>query len=269
MHAFDYHRPNSVAEAAQILSQKPEASLLAGGQTLIPTLKQRLAAPSEIVDLRGIGDLRKIDKSGSNIVIGAMATHAQVASHLDVRREIPALAHLAAGIGDPQVRHAGTIAGSIANNDPAADYPAAILGLDATVVTDKRNISADEFFDGLFATTLQPGEIITEVRFPIPSKSGYAKFEQRASRYALVGVLVSQSSGMFSTSVRVAVTGAGANGVFRSGEMEAALKSNWSPDAVRDIKVPADGLLSDLHASAEYRAALIPVMAERAVTGTA
>ncbi len=265
MHAFEYHRPSSVSDAARILSENPEASLLAGGQTLIPTLKQRLAAPSEVIDLRGINDLRKIEKSGSNVIIGAMATHAQVASNPDVRREIPALAHLAAGIGDPQVRHAGTIAGSIANNDPAADYPAAILGLGATVVTDKRKIDADDFFTGLFSTALQPGEIITEVRFPIPSKAGYAKFEQRASRYALVGVFISQSSGMFSTSVRVAVTGAGANGVFRSAEMEAALKGNWSADAVRDIKMSADGLLSDLHASAEYRAALIPVMAERAV----
>jgi len=269
MHAFDYHRPNSVAEAAQILSQKPEASLLAGGQTLIPTLKQLLAAPSEVIDLREIADLRKIEKSGSNIVVGATATHAQVAGNADVRREIPALAQLAGGIGDPQVRHAGTLAGSIANNDPAADYPAAILGLGATVVTDKRKIDADDFFTGLFSTALEPGEIITEVRFPIPSKSGYAKFEQRASRYALVGVFVSQSSGMFSTSVRAAVTGAGADGVFRSQALEQALKSNWSGDAVRDIKVSADALLSDLHASAEYRAALIPVMAERAVTGTA
>jgi len=267
MHAFDYHRPSSVGEAAQILSQKPEASLLAGGQTLIPTLKQRLAAPSEVVDLRGIGDLRKIEKSGSNIVIGAMATHAQVANNPDVQREIPALAHLAGGIGDPQVRHAGTIAGSIANNDPASDYPAAILGLDATVVTDKRKISADDFFTGLFSTALQPGEIITEVSFPIPSKSGYAKFEQRASRYALVGAFVAQWSGMFSTSVRAAVTGAGADGVFRSSDLEAALKSNWSADAVRDLKMSDSGLLSDLHASAAYRAALIPVMAERAVTG--
>lgn len=265
MHAFDYHRPASVSDAARILSEKPEASLLAGGQTLIPTLKQRLAAPSEVVDLRGIADLRKIEKSGSNIVIGAMATHAQVANNAEVQSEIPALAELAAGIGDPQVRHAGTIAGSIANNDPAADYPAAIVGLDATVVTDKRRISADDFFTGLFSTALQPGEIITEVRFPIPSKAGYAKFEQRASRYALVGVFVSQSSGMFSTSVRAAVTGAGADGVFRSPELESALKSDFTPDAVRDIKIPADGLLSDLHASADYRAALVPVMAERAV----
>lgn len=265
MHAFDYHRPASVSDAARILSEKPEASLLAGGQTLIPTLKQRLAAPSEVVDLREIADLRKIERSGSNIVIGAMATHAQVANNAEVQSEIPALAELAAGIGDPQVRHAGTIAGSIANNDPAADYPAAIVGLDATVVTDKRRISADDFFTGLFSTALQPGEIITEVRFPIPGKAGYAKFEQRASRYALVGVFVSQSSGMFSTSVRAAVTGAGADGVFRSPELESALKSDFTPDAVRDIKIPADGLLSDLHASADYRAALVPVMAERAV----
>lgn len=266
MHAFDYHRPASVSDAARILSEKPEASLLAGGQTLIPTLKQRLAAPSEVVDLREIADLRKIERSGSNIVIGAMATHAQVANNAEVQSEIPALAELAAGIGDPQVRHAGTIAGSIANNDPAADYPAAIVGLDATVVTDKRRISADDFFTGLFSTALQPGEIITEVRFPIPGKAGYAKFEQRASRYALVGVFVSQSSGMFTTSVRAAVTGAGAGGVFRSSDIESALKSNWAPEAVRDLKVSADGLLSDLHASAEYRAALIPVMTERAVT---
>lgn len=265
MHAFDYHRPSSVSDAARILSEKPEASLLAGGQTLIPTLKQRLAAPSEVVDLRGIGDLRRIEKSGSNIVIGAMATHAQVASHPEVRNNIPALAHLAGEIGDPQVRHAGTIAGSIANNDPAADYSAAIVGLDATVVTNKRKIDADSFFTGLFSTALQSGEIVTEVRFPIPDKAGYAKFEQRASRYALVGVFVSQSSGMFSTSVRAAITGAGAEGVFRSSDIESALKANWAPEAVRDLKVSASGLLSDLHASAEYRAALIPVMAERAV----
>lgn len=265
MHAFEYHRPASVSEAAQMMAQKPEASLLAGGQTLIPTLKQRLAAPSEVIDLRGIGDLRKIEKAGSNIVVGAMATHAQVANNPDVRRAIPALAHLAGEIGDPQVRHAGTIAGSIANNDPAADYPAAVLGLGATVVTNKRQIEADSFFTGLFATALEPGEIITEVRFPVPSKAGYAKFEQRASRYALVGVFVAQFSGMFTTSVRAAVTGAGANGVFRPGELESALKSNWSGDAVRDLKISPEGLLSDLHASAEYRAALIPVMAERAV----
>jgi carbon-monoxide dehydrogenase medium subunit len=268
MHAFDYHRPNSVAEAAQILSQKPEASLLAGGQTLIPTLKQRLAAPSEVIDLREITELRRVEKSGSNIVVGAMATHAQVASNAEVQRSIPALAQLAGGIGDPQVRHAGTIAGSIANNDPAADYPAAVLGLGATVVTNKGKIDADSFFTGLFSTALEPGEIITEVSFPIPSKSGYAKFEQRASRYALVGVFVAQFSGMFSTSVRAAVTGAGADGVFRSSELEQALKSNWSADAVRDLKLPDSGLLSDLHASAEYRAALIPVMAERAVANT-
>jgi len=195
-----------------------------------------------------------------------MATHAQVASHPEVHKAIPALAHLAGEIGDPQVRHAGTIAGSIANNDPAADYPAAVLGLGATVVTNKRQIEADSFFTGLFATALEPAEIITEVRFPVPSKAGYAKFEQRASRYALVGVFVAQFSGMFTTSVRAAVTGAGANGVFRPGELESALKGNWAPEAVRDLKISPDGLLSDLHASAEYRAALIPVMAERAVT---
>ncbi len=268
MRQFEYVRPENLNDALSILTANPEASLFAGGQTLIPALKQRLAAPSSLVDLAGIAELRGIEKSGSAIIIGAMTSHAQVAESEAVRRSIPALAKLAGGIGDPQVRHMGTIAGSLAYNDPAADYPAAALGLGATIVTSKRDISADKYFGGLFTTALEPGEIITQVRFPIPAAAGYAKFEQRASRYALVGVFVARF-GTFSSTVRVAVTGAGANGVFRAQALEAALGAKFSPEAVRSITMPSDDLLSDIHASAEYRAALIPVMAERAVEAAA
>ncbi len=267
MHSFDYVRPASVAEAARALAGTGEAKVLAGGQTLIPTLKQRLAAPSLLVDLGGIAELKGIRKDGSALVIGATVTHAEVARSAEVRGAIPALAKLAAGIGDPQVRHLGTIGGSVANNDPAADYPAAVLGLGATIVTNKRQIEADRYFTGMFSTALEPGEIITAVRFPIPEKAGYAKFEQRASRYCLVSVFVSKGKGgLFSSAdVRVAVSGAGQNGVFRAGMIEQALKANFAPAALAGITLPADGLMSDMHGSAEYRAALIPVMAERAV----
>ncbi len=267
MYSFDYVRPTSVAEAAQALAGGGDATLIAGGHTLIPTLKQRLASPKKVVDISGIDELKGIRRDGNNLVIGAATTHAEVAASQEVRSAIPALAKLAAGIGDAQVRHRGTIGGSVANNDPAADYPAAVLGLGATIVTDKSQLDADSFFTGMFSTALQPGEIITSIRFPIPEKAGYSKFEQRASRYCLVSVFVARmAGGLFSSGgVRVAVSGAGQNGVFRVPEMEQALKSNFAPSAVSGIKVPSSGLMSDMHGGAEYRAALITVMAERAV----
>ncbi|MDX2266024.1 MAG: xanthine dehydrogenase family protein subunit M [Hyphomicrobiales bacterium] len=265
MHSFNYVRPATVADAVKALSA--DATLMAGGQTLIPTLKQRLANPAVLVDLSGVAELRGVRKESGALVIGAMTTHAEVAKNADVRASIPALAKLAHGIGDAQVRHRGTIGGSVANNDPAADYPAAVLGLGATIVTNKRQIEADKYFTGMFSTALEPGEIITAIRFPIPEKAGYAKYEQRASRYCLVSVFVSKSGGgwLSGANVRVAVSGAGQAGVFRVPEMEAVLKANFSPEAVRNISAPANGLMSDMHGSAEYRAAMIPVMAERAV----
>jgi carbon-monoxide dehydrogenase medium subunit len=267
MYQFDYVRPSSVAEAAQALAANGEATLIAGGHTLIPTLKQRLAKPSTVVDISQIGELKGVRRESGSIVIGAATTHAEVASNPDIRLSIPALCQLAAGIGDAQVRHRGTIGGSVANNDPAADYPAAVLGLGATIVTNKGQHDADSFFTGLFSTALQPGEIITAIRFPVPDKAGYAKFEQRASRYCLVSVFVSRKlGGMFSSGdVRVAVSGAGQGGVFRVPAMEAALKSNFAPSAVSGIKVSPSNLMSDMHGGSEYRAALITTMAERAV----
>lgn len=267
MYNFDYVRPSTVAEAAQALSTNSEALLVAGGHTLIPTLKQRLTSPSMLVDISNIAELKGIRREGSMLVIGAATPHAEVAASQEVRSAIPALAQLASGIGDMQVRHRGTIGGSVANNDPAADYPAALLGLGASIVTDRGQYDADSFFTGLFSTALQPGEIITSVRFPIPNKSGYAKFEQHASRYCLVSVFVSQKTGglLSSGEVRVAVSGAGQGGVFRIPEMEQALKSAFSPSSISGIEVPAIDLMSDMHGSAEYRASLITTMAERAV----
>jgi carbon-monoxide dehydrogenase medium subunit len=264
MYAFEYHRPASLKDAAAMLGQAEDGKLMAGGMTLIPTLKQRLAQPSDIIDLGKIAELRGIRRDGSNLVIGAMTKHAEVAASNEVRGAIPALADLAEGIGDPQVRNRGTIGGSIANADPAADYPAAVLGLGATIQTDKRQIKGDDFFTGLFETALEPGEIITAVSFPIPEKAAYVKFPNPASRYAVVGVFVARTGG----GVRVAVTGAGPS-VFRVTEMEQALGSNFSPDAIKGVKVPTDGLNSDIHASAEYRAHLVNVMARRAVTACA
>jgi carbon-monoxide dehydrogenase medium subunit len=266
MNSFDYVRPTSVADAARALSAV-NATPIAGGHTLIPTLKQRLAKPGILVDLGGIAELKGIHRETNALLIGATATHAEVASSPDVNATIPALAELAGGIGDAQVRHRGTIGGSVANNDPAADYPAAVLGLGATVITNKRHIEADKYFTGLFSTALQPGEIITAIRFPIPERAGYAKFEQRASRYCLVSVFAAKTKGgMFSSGdVRVAVSGAGASGVFRVPNMEQALKANFAADAIANIRVPSAGLMSDMHGSADYRAALITVMAERAV----
>ena len=265
MYQFDYQRAGSVAEAASALSANPEAKLLAGGQTLLPTLKQRLAQPETVVDLSGVAELKSISKDGDKVVIGAMATHTEVAANADVAGAIPALAKLAGGIGDPQVRHAGTIGGSLANNDPSADYPSAVLALNATVVTNKRQIGADDYFQGMFGTALAEDEIITAVHFPVPAFAGYEKIEQRASRYPLVGVFVAKPAG--GTEVRVAVTGAGADGVFRCGPIEAALAASFAGSAAAGISVDASSLMGDMHGSAEYRAALISVLAQRAVDG--
>ena len=261
MYTFDYIRPTSVAEAANALSSNPEARLLAGGQTLIPTLKQRLASPAAIVDIGGIADLKTIKREGNALVIGALVTHDTVARSAEVKAAIPALAHLADGIGDPQVRNTGTIGGSVANNDPAADYPAAVLALGATIVTNKRHIAADQYFTGMFSTALEAGEIVTAVSFPVPKRAGYHKYAQRASRYVLVGAFVAETA----AGIRCAVNGCGANGVFRSAELEAALAKNFSADGLKGVSVPSSGLMGDMHGSADYRAAMVPVMAARAV----
>lgn len=260
MYDFAYQKPGSVADAAKVLEADMEAKALAGGMTLIPVLKQRLNKPSVVVDLAKLG-LSGITVSGNTLTIGAMTTHATVANSADVKAKFPALAALAAHIGDEAVRHRGTIGGSLANNDPAADYPAAALGTGATMKTNKRSIPADDFFAGMFTTALEPGEIITAVEFPIPRKAAYEKFPNPASRYAIVGVFVAQTA----NGVRVAVTGAGQDGVFRQKEMEQALSANFSPDAIARIKQAQDGLNSDIHASAEYRAHLVGVIARRAV----
>ncbi|HZT18518.1 MAG TPA: xanthine dehydrogenase family protein subunit M [Dongiaceae bacterium] len=260
MYDFNYHHPSTLAEAAKALAASDDAKLLAGGMTLLPTLKQRLANPGDLIDLSGIAELKGIKLEGATLVIGAMTNHAEVAHSAEVRRTIPALAMLAEGIGDPQVRNRGTIGGSISNNDPAADYPAAVLGLGATVQTNKRRIAADDFFKGLFETALEDGEIVTAVSFPKPEKAGYAKFPNPASRYAMVGVFVAKTG----AGVRVAVTGAGPV-VFRQREMEQALSANFSADALTSIRVSPAGLNSDIHGSAEYRAHLVGVMARRAV----
>ncbi|MGF1610206.1 MAG: FAD binding domain-containing protein [Kiloniellales bacterium] len=260
MYNFTYHRPSTLADAAKALSAAAEGKLLAGGHTLLPTLKQRLASPSDLVDLSGVKELRGITESSGTIVIGATTPHAVVAADKTVKAKIPALAHLADCIGDAQVRNCGTLGGSIANNDPAADYPAGLVGLGATVTTNKRKIAADDFFTGLFETALEENEIITAVSFPVPENAGYSKFPNPASRYAIVGVMVSKGAG----GVRVAVTGAGPC-VFRAKPMEDALGSNFSAGALDGIFLSADGLNSDIHASAEYRAHLVSVMAKRAV----
>ena len=260
MYDFAYHRPRTIADAANLLKSKPEARPMSGGMTLIPTLKQRLAKPSDVVDLAGLKDLAGIKVEGNNVVIGAMTRHADVATSPEVKSAIPALAHLANHIGDPQVRNRGTIGGSIANNDPAADYPAGVVALNATVTTNSGKHTADSFFKGLFETALNDAEIVTSVSFPRADKAAYVKFPNPASRYAMVGVFVAKTG----NGVRVAVTGAGPC-VFRVKEMEDALARNFSSDAIKDIKIPADGLNSDIHGSAEYRAHLVNVMARRAV----
>jgi len=260
MYDFAYHRPKSLADAVNALKGKPDGKVMAGGMTLIPTLKQRLAKPSDVVDLADLKDLVGVKVEGSGVTIGAMTKHADVASSPDVQSAIPALAYLAGHIGDPAVRNRGTIGGSVANNDPAADYPAAVLGLNATITTNTRKIPADSFFKGLFETALGEGELITSITFPKVEKAAYMKFPNPASRYAMVGVFVAKTA----AGVRVAVTGAGPS-VFRVKAMEDALARNFSSDAIKDIKVPSDDLNSDIHGSAEYRAHLVTVMARRAV----
>ena len=260
MYEFNFNRPESVADALAAITDADDGQFMAGGQTMIPVLKQRLAMPSDVVELAKIDDLRGITVNGGWVTIGAMTPHALVHNSIDVASAIPALADLAGMIGDPHVRNRGTIGGSVANNDPAADYPAAVLGLGATVVTDRREISGDDFFVDLFETALAEGELITAVRFPVPDKAAYMKFPNPASRYAIVGVFVSQAGG----EVRVAVTGAGPC-VFRAEKMETALAADFSADAVGDIPVLSDDFNNDIHASAEYRAHLVTVMAKRAV----
>jgi len=259
-YSFNYYRAASLSEAEAMLKTLPEAKLLAGGQTLIAAMKMRLAQPSDLIDISGLRELSFIRAEGDRVVIGAGAKHYEVADSEVVRKAIPALAALAGTIGDPAVRHMGTLGGSLANNDPAADYPAAVLALDATVTTRRRSIAADEFFTGMFSTTLDDGEIITEVSFPIPERGQYAKFPNPASRYAMAGVFVAKTK----SGVRVAVTGAGP-GVFRVPEMEAALAHDFSPNAIANIAIDPSDLNSDIHGSAEYRANLVTAMAKRAV----
>ena len=258
MYAFEYKRPASTADAKSALSG--DARYLAGGQSLIQAMKLRLSASETLVDLGGIKDLKSIKMDGANVVIGAMVTHAAVAASADVKRAIPALAELAGGIGDPMVRNMGTIGGSIANADPAACYPAGVVGLGATIHTNTRTIAADSFFSGLYETALQPGELITAVSFPPAAKAAYVKFKQPASRFALIGVFVSQGAG----GVRVAVTGAKAS-VFRATAIEAALAKSFTPEAAKGVKMPTTDINGDMHGTAEYRAAMISVMASRAV----
>ena len=260
MHDFKYHRAANLADAAARLNSAEDPKLVAGGMTLLPTLKNRLAQPSDLIDLADLADLRGIAIEGDDVVIRAMTRHADVAASKEVQAAIPALAKLAGGIGDPAVRHRGTIGGSVANSDPAADYPAGVLGLDATVVTNERKIAADDFFLGLFETALRPGEIITSVRFKKPRRAHYLKFRHPASGYAVVGVMVAR----FDSGVRVAVTGAGPC-VFRVSSMEEALNKSFTPAAIAGIKLPHDQLMGDIHCSAEYRAHLVSVYARRAV----
>ena len=264
MYAVEYQKARSVADAAAILA-KSGGKALAGGQSLVAAMKLRLAQPGTLVDLRGIAEITGIRRDADKLVIGAMTPHAEVAASAEVQRAIPALCALAEGIGDRQVRNMGTIGGSIANNDPAADWPAAVVGLNATVATNKRKIAADDFFKGMYETALAGDEIITEVGFPVPSTAAYAKFPNPASRFALVGVFVAK---LADGSVRVAVTGA-APSVFRSKDIEGALARSFTRDAAKAVKVGASGLNNDLHGSAEYRAHLVSVMASRAVAACA
>ena len=260
MENFAFHRPNTVAEAVAALKKAEEGKVLAGGQSLIPVLKLDMAQPSDLVSLAGIAELKKIDKSGDSIVIGASATHMEVATSAAVKNAIPALSTLADQIGDPQVRNRGTLGGSIAHADPSADYPAAIVALGATIKTDRREISADDFFTDLFETALEDDEIITSVSFPIPKRAAYAKFASPASKYAIVGVMVAETA----SGVRVAVTGAGSK-VFRVTDMETKLGGSFSAESVAGVAVAAEDLRTDTEASAAYRAHLIGVMAKRAV----
>jgi len=260
MSDMSYHRPASVVEAARLAAGDADARILAGGQSILPSMRLGLLTPSALIDLAAIGELQGIRSDGRTLTIGAMTTHAAVAASKEVQAKIPALARLAQGIGDAQVRNRGTIGGSVANSDPAADYPAAVLGLNATLRTSARTIAADGFFTGLFHTALKPGELIAAIDFPLPARAAYAKFPQPASRFALVGVFVAQTGG----GVRVAVTGAGSC-VFRVKALGDALGRSFTPQACEGVKIAADALNTDIHGSAEYRAHLIPVLARRAV----
>jgi aerobic carbon-monoxide dehydrogenase medium subunit len=262
MYQTTYHRPSSVDEAAALFAKGSEAKYLAGGHTLIPVMKQRLASPSDVIDLGKIKELVGIELSADALTIKAATTYFDIMQSADARKAIPAIVHLTSVLGDPQVRYRGTIGGSIANNDPAADFPAAVLALGAAVKTNKRSIAADDFFTGLFSTALQDGEIITAVSFPIPAKAGYSKMRHPASRFALTGVFVAKTK---SGDVRAAATGASSSGVMRVPAIETALKANWSPGALDSVRISADGLLTDIHGSSTYRANLIKVMAQRAV----
>src|ERR1700733_285733 len=263
MYQTTYHRASSIDEAAALFAKGTEAKYLAGGQTLLPVMKQRLAAPSEVIDLTRIKDLVGVELSGDTLTIKAATTYYDIMSNADVKKAIPAIAHLTSVLGDPAVRYRGTIGGSIANNHPAADFPAPLLALRANVKTNKRSVSADDFFKGLFTTALEDGEIITQVAFPVPAKAGYAKMRHPASRFALTGVFVARTK---AGDVRVAATGASQNGVMRVPAIEAALKANWSAGAIDSVTVSDSGLLTDIHGTSAYRANLIKVMAQRAVT---
>ena len=261
MYQTVYHRASSVDEAVALFSKSSEAKFLAGGQTLLPVMKQRLASPSDVIDLGKIKELQGVELSGDVLTIRAGTTYFDIMQNVDVKKAIPAIAYLTSVLGDPAVRYRGTIGGSIANNDPAADFPAALLALGATVKTNKRSITADNFFQGMFTTALEEGEIITKVSFPIAKKAAYEKFKHPASGFALVGVFVSKRG----PDIRVAVTGAGSNGVFRVSSFEEALKKRFSPKSIEGLSVPASGMNSDIHASPEYRAHLVGVLARRAL----
>jgi carbon-monoxide dehydrogenase medium subunit len=262
MYQTVYHRPSTVEEATALFAKGADAKYLAGGHTLIPVMKQRLAAPSDVIDLARIPALKGIEVTGDAVIIKAATTYYDIMQNAQVAKAIPALVHLTSVLGDPQVRHRGTIGGSIANNDPAADYPAAVVALAATIKTNKRSISADNFFQGLFSTALEDGEIITAISFPIPTKAAYSKFRHPASRFALTGVFVAKAK---NGDIRVAATGASQDGVMRVPAIEEALKGNWSADAISGATISQDGLMSDFHGSSAYRANLIKVMAQRAV----
>lgn len=262
MYATHYSKATSLDDAVAKLGGAEDGKFLSGGQTLLATMKQRLAAPSDLIDVTKIPELKGISLDGDTLTVGAASTHYEVMSSDTVKNAIPALSDMAGVIGDPAVRNMGTMGGSIANNDPAADYPAALVGLNATVHTNKRAISADDFFTGMFETALEDDEIVVKISFPVPEKAGYEKFRNPASRYAMCGVMAVK---LKDGSIRIAVTGAGDGGVFRVAEMEQALASNWSPEAVASITVPADDMMGDLHGSQEYRAHLVTVMAKRAV----
>jgi carbon-monoxide dehydrogenase medium subunit len=262
MYQTSYHRPKSLAEAANLFASAEEPAYISGGHTLLPAMKARLAAPKNLIDLRHVPELKGIEVSGDTVTIGGATTHHAVANAPEVRRAIPTLAALAGSIGDPAVRHLGTIGGSVANNDPAADYPVAVLALAGAVTTDKRTVAADDYFTGLYTTALDEGEIVSRVSFKVPAQAGYAKFRNPASHYAMAAVFVARHK---DGSVRVAVTGAGNDGVFRWSAAEQALAGNFSADALKGLNVDPSGMMSDIHGSAEYRANLVAVMGRRAM----